>query len=97
MSDDSYRGPERRDESWWKHWATPAAVLLLVGTITWGVQLNVGFAALTATTASTQDRVLRTETVMQEIQVNISKAAVVLEQLAQQVKENRNDIKQGCK
>ena len=94
MSDGKYEGPERRDPGvWWKHWATPAGVILILAAVTWGVQLNVGYAQLTALTAAAAERSARVERLMQEAQVGITRAATVLEQLAIQVRENRADIK----
>lgn len=64
-----------------ERWLTPAALMIVVGGIAWGVQLNVAVQVLTRDVASVTTMTEREEKRVDRLSENMLKATLILEQM----------------
>jgi hypothetical protein len=62
-----------------ENWVSPSGVLLVIGGVIWGVQLNVATMNLTAEITTQQDRISRLEQDAEHTHENLLRTTLVLE------------------
>jgi hypothetical protein len=83
----SYGGPERRaypmpqQRSWADIWLTPTALVVLLGGITWGVQLNLAVGHLTEDVAAIETKADSEENRVDEISDQLLRITLILERI----------------
>ena len=78
----------RHHPRWWEAWTTPAAFLILLGGITWGVQLNFAVLNNSGSVAENKALIEKVVTLQQENARAIAEITVLQ-------RENRRDIERG--
>jgi len=91
---DEYGGPERRtyppDRKWMDVWLTPTSLLVLLGGVTWGVQLNLAVGHLTEEVAEIQTVADATDNEVENLSDQILRTSLILERI-----ESRLDKVEG--
>lgn len=65
--------------SLFESWVSPSGVLLLIGGVVWGVQLNVATMNLTAEMVTQQSRLEKLEDEAEDTQENLLRTTLILE------------------
>jgi chromosome segregation ATPase len=79
---------------WFLNWITPSGVMLMIGGITWGVQLNIHAMLMVKRIGRHESRIDGHDAVLREITTELAKVSIILQQVERDVMRAADHIEE---